>query len=76
MPETEVRLRVDWIKCDGYGLCGDMLPDVIELDEWSYPIVRPGAIDRADLHDAQRAADCCPTKALSLERVRVDRRVG
>ena len=25
----ETRLRVDWILCDGYGLCGDLLPDLI-----------------------------------------------
>ena len=32
-PRQDIRLRVDWIRCDGYGLCGDLLPDVIELDE-------------------------------------------
>ena len=32
-----MRLRVDWIRCDGYGLCGDLLPDLIPLDEWRYP---------------------------------------
>ena len=39
------RLRVDWIKCDGYGLCGDLLPELIDLDEWRYPILRPGPVD-------------------------------
>jgi ferredoxin len=63
------RLRVDWIKCDGYGLCGDMLPEAIDLDEWRYPILRPGPVDPALLDDAQRAVDCCPMKALILERV-------
>jgi ferredoxin len=62
------RLRVDWIKCDGYGLCGDMLPEAIDLDEWRYPILRPGPVDPALLDDAQRAVDCCPMKALILER--------
>ena len=23
---------VDWILCDGYGLCGDLVPDLIDLD--------------------------------------------
>ena len=64
---VEQRLRVDWIKCEGYGLCGDYVPDVIELDEWRYPILPHGAIDPSLLNDVQRAIDCCPMKALSLE---------
>ena len=68
------RLRVDWILCDGYGLCGDMLPELIDLDEWRYPILRPGPVDPALLHDARRAVDCCPMKALILEAVGEGRR--
>lgn len=60
------KLRVDWILCDGFGTCGDLLPDVIELDDWRYPIIRPGPVDQRLVHDAQRAVDCCPTKALKL----------
>jgi ferredoxin len=71
---TEWRLRVDWIRCDGHGLCGDLAPDLIDLDDWRYPILRPGRIDGALAHDAQRAVDCCPEKALILEKVPVDGR--
>ena len=70
------RLRVDWILCDGYGFCGDLLPDLIALDEWRYPILRPGPVDAALRHEAQRAVDCCPMKALMLERIPVERRSG
>jgi ferredoxin len=69
MARAERRLRVDWIKCDGYGTCADMLPELIELDDWRYPIVLPGAVPSGLLHDAQRAVDCCPMKALILEKV-------
>jgi ferredoxin len=72
-PRREVRLRIDWIKCDGYGLCGDLLPDLIGLDEWRYPIVPRGPIDAERRHDVQRAIDCCPMKALSFEPVSDDR---
>ena len=72
----ELRLRVDWILCDGYGLCGDLLPDLIDLDDWRYPIIRPEPVDRDLLHEAQRAVDCCPMKALRLERVAVPARSG
>ena len=59
MARAERRLRVDAIKCDGYGTCGDMLPELIDLDEWRYPSWRPGR-SPALLHDAQRAADAGP----------------
>jgi ferredoxin len=75
-PRMGARLRVDWILCDGYGLCGDLLPDLIELDDWRYPILPAEPIDGALLHDAQRAVDCCPMKALVLEPVRPDERRG
>jgi len=65
----EARLSVDWILCDGYGLCGDFLPEVIALDEWRYPIISPDPVDRGLLHAAQRAVDCCPMKALRLDSV-------
>jgi len=72
----DVRLKVDWILCDGYGLCGDLLPDLIDLDDWRYPILAPVSIDRERLHDAQRAVDCCPMKALRLEQVSTGTRRG
>jgi ferredoxin len=70
------KLRVDWIRCDGYGLCGDLLPELIDLDEWRYPILQPGPVDRGLLHEAQRAVDCCPMKALILEPVDAGSRAG
>jgi ferredoxin len=69
-----VRFRVDWIRCDGYGLCGDLVPDLIDLDEWRYPDPRPEPIEASRIDDAQRAVDCCPMKALVLEPISVDDR--
>ena len=71
-----VRLTVDWILCDGYGLCGDLAPDLIALDDWRYPILDPGPVDPDRLHDAQRAVDCCPMKALKLESPSARQRPG
>ena len=67
------RLRVDWIRCEGYGLCGDYAPGVIELDEWRYPILRGDPVDQSFLNEVQRAIDCCPMKALALEAIVDDR---
>jgi ferredoxin len=64
-----VELRVNWILCDGYGLCGDLVPELIGLDDWRYPIIRAGGVPRDLLDGARRAVDCCPMLALRLEQV-------
>ena len=38
-PETGRRLVVDRIRCDGFGMCAELLPELIELDDWGYPII-------------------------------------
>ena len=32
-------LRVDWPQCRARGLCAELLPERIVLDEWGYPVV-------------------------------------
>jgi ferredoxin len=61
-------LAVDRIKCDGRGLCAELLPELIRVDDWGYPIVAPGPIPEALLPLAQRAVDTCPVLALALRR--------
>ncbi|HEY1778240.1 MAG TPA: ferredoxin [Solirubrobacteraceae bacterium] len=61
-------VRVNPIKCDAHGLCAELFPEWIHLDEWGYPVIRAEAVPR-ELHaHARRAADLCPTLALLLER--------
>jgi ferredoxin len=64
-----VTIAVDRIKCDGHGVCADLLPEMIELDEWGYPIIRPGAIPAAAVSHARRAVFGCPTLALRLQAI-------
>ena len=63
------RLVVDPIACTAHGLCAELLPEWIELDDWGYPIVdgRPLPPELVDL--ARRAADACPKLALRLARL-------
>ena len=63
-----VRLRVNPIQCTAHGLCAELLPEHIALDEWGYPIVDGNPVDPALLDLARRAADACPTLALLLDR--------
>jgi ferredoxin len=59
-------LRIDRIRCDGYGMCAELLPERIALDDWGYPIMRPGPIPADLLGHARRAVDVCPVLALRL----------
>jgi ferredoxin len=61
------RLRVNPITCEAHGLCAELLPELIRLDDWGYPIIDEPEVP-ADLMDlARRAVDACPTLALLLE---------
>lgn len=64
---SPVRIRVDRIACDGRGLCAEVLPELIRLDDWGYPIIDAGVIpDDLEAH-AQDAVELCPKMALWLE---------
>ncbi|MGD0603453.1 MAG: ferredoxin [Streptosporangiaceae bacterium] len=62
-----VGLRVNPIACAGHGMCAELLPEVIELDRWGYPILASATIPRALAEHARRAAQACPTLALLVE---------
>jgi ferredoxin len=61
-----LRLHLDFAACSGHGLCADLLPELVEVDEWGFPILRGGAVDPALLPLARRAVRTCPTLALRL----------
>jgi ferredoxin len=69
MSDTIVRkLRVNPTLCDGVGYCAEIVPELITLDDWGYPIVDSRAIDSNELlRHAQRAVATCPRLALLLE---------
>ncbi len=61
------QLRVNPIMCDGHGFCADLLPELIRLDDWGYPVIEEPEVPRELLALARRAADACPTLALLLD---------
>jgi ferredoxin len=63
---SSVTLSVDRIGCDGFGMCAELLPELVELDDWGYPILRPGAVPDDLLGHARRAVEACPVLALRL----------
>jgi ferredoxin len=72
MPDT---LRVNPIACKGHGVCAELLPELISLDEWGYPIVDPAPVPHALDLEARRAVAACPALALKLTRTDAPRPV-
>jgi len=60
-------LRVDWPACQRRGLCAEVLPEVLSLDEWGFPVVG-AAVPPELIGLAQEAAAVCPHSALRLIR--------
>jgi ferredoxin len=68
--EMGERLRLNPIACEAQGMCAELLPERITLDEWGYPVIEDGLVPPALLEHARRAVQACPTFALLLERDR------
>jgi len=60
------KLQIDRIRCDGHGLCAELLPELIRLDDWGYPIMTAGTLPPSLVEHARRAVDACPVLALRL----------
>lgn len=59
-------IAIDRIRCDGRGLCAELVPELIRLDDWGYPIIAPGPVPEPLMSHAQKAVASCPVLALAL----------
>jgi ferredoxin len=64
---STLTVRVNPIQCVAHGLCAELLPERITLDEWAYPVVDGSALSAELVKNARRAASACPTLALILQ---------
>jgi ferredoxin len=64
-----LRIEVDPIKCEAHGLCAELLPERITLDEWGYPLIDGTPIPASLAGLARRTVRACPTLALRLREV-------
>ena len=63
-------LDIDWTRCQGRGLCVELLPELLVEDDWGYPEARdrdhslpvPQTLQRY----AEEAVRDCPRLALRL----------
>jgi ferredoxin len=62
------KLRVNPITCVGHGLCAELFPERVSLDDWGYPIVDETPVPRSLEPHMRRAVAACPTLALRIER--------
>jgi ferredoxin len=62
------RVRVNPIACDAHGLCVELLPELIRLDDWGYPIIDEADVPPELRDHARNAVRTCPAIALRLVR--------
>jgi ferredoxin len=62
-----MKLSVDMIACEGRGLCAEVLPELIELDDWGYPMIAANVPHGLE-DQAREAVRLCPRLALRLTR--------
>lgn len=63
------RLRVDPVACDAFGHCAELVPELVGLDEWGYPVVEDRACRPHEVGSAELAVKSCPRRALFMEAV-------
>lgn len=68
MSKNQQNLRVDWTKCVANGACAELLPELIQLDEWGYPVVDGSPLPPVLEREARSAVAACPKLALKLMR--------
>lgn len=62
-----MKLEIDWTRCDGHGLCAELLPDRITRDEWGFPVLAASTLGPDETRSARRVVAVCPALALRLE---------
>src|SRR5580692_6446699 len=67
-PETAdaKQLLVDWVRCEGHGLCAHLVPELIHLDKTGFPVILPIPVPPWLEKDAQQAVQMCPALALRI----------
>ncbi|MFI6660577.1 ferredoxin [Streptomyces sp. NPDC050523] len=61
-----MKLLLDSTRCQGYGLCQEPAPELIDLDEWGYAQMRVADVPAEGQEIAAAAVAVCPNSALRL----------
>jgi ferredoxin len=58
---------VDWVRCEGHGLCAHLVPELIHLDKTGFPVVLSIPVPPWLEKSARHAVQMCPALALRLD---------
>jgi len=62
-----MKLVLDSTACQGYGLCQQAAPELVDLDDWGYAgLLGDGSVPDAHADSAREAVELCPAKALRV----------
>lgn len=63
-----MKLVLDQAACQGYGLCQDAAPDLVDLDDWGYAgLLGDGTVAGDHQGQTREAATVCPVAALEVQ---------
>jgi NADH:ubiquinone oxidoreductase subunit F (NADH-binding)/ferredoxin len=71
---SDLRLSLNWTRCQGHGLCAHIVPELVQLDEQGYPVMLDMPVPPWLGREARRAVEMCPALALRLAPVSDDER--
>jgi ferredoxin len=64
------RMHIDWTRCDGHGSCAELLPELLTVDDFGFPLARfadrDPVVPPRDEDAARHAVRSCPVMALRL----------
>ena len=62
-----MKLVLDSTACQGYGLCQDAAPELVDLDDWGYAgLLGDGSVPSGQHDQANEAVAICPAAALRV----------
>jgi ferredoxin len=62
-----MKIKVDFDLCESNALCEAMAPEVFELDDDDYLVVKTDETTPENVEDVRRAVAACPRVAITLE---------
>lgn len=62
-----LRITVNPVACEAFGYCAELLPELVSLDEWGYPVVDGRPVPAHLVALATQAAKDCPRRAFIVD---------
>jgi ferredoxin len=63
-----MKVSIDRDRCEGYGTCASILPELFRLDDWGTAMVENGGqVPDGMEGEARRAVFECPMSAITFE---------